>query len=87
MSFLSLVSISNDRLLKLLSNGASAYEDRRWSQNKRCWHLSHTKETFKQLKGLFFYFTDIEENILEVACNSFITLDQKNNAVDHKPID
>lgn len=28
MSFLSLVSISNDRLLKLLLHGASAYEDR-----------------------------------------------------------
>lgn len=37
--------------------------------------------------GLFFYFTDIEGNILEVACNSFITLDEHNNAVDHKPID
>jgi uncharacterized protein len=37
--------------------------------------------------GLFFYFTDIEGNILEVACNSFITLDKENNAIDHKPID
>ena len=37
--------------------------------------------------GLFFYFKDIEGNILEVACNSFITLDKENNAIDHKPID
>jgi uncharacterized protein len=37
--------------------------------------------------GLFFYFTDIEGNILEIAQNSFITLDKDRNAVDHKPID
>ena len=37
--------------------------------------------------GLFFYFTDIEENIIEVACNPFIMLDKENNAVAHKPID
>lgn len=37
--------------------------------------------------GLFFYFSDIEGNIIEVACNSFITLDKENNAIDHKPID
>lgn len=37
--------------------------------------------------GLFFYFTDIEGNVLEVACNSFVTLDKENNAIDHKPID
>jgi hypothetical protein len=36
--------------------------------------------------GLFFYFTDIEGNILEVAFNPFITLDINNNAVDHKPV-
>lgn len=37
--------------------------------------------------GLFFYFTDIEGNIIEVACNPFIMLDEENNAVAHKPID
>ena len=37
--------------------------------------------------GLFFYFTDIEGNILEVAQNSFIILDEVRNAIDHKPID
>lgn len=37
--------------------------------------------------GLFFYFTDVEGNILEVAQNSFITLDEVRNAIDHKPID
>ena len=36
--------------------------------------------------GLFFYFSDIEGNILEIACNSFVILDQNNNAVDHKAI-
>ena len=37
--------------------------------------------------GLFFYFTDVEENIIEVAFNPFVILDQDNNAIDHKPID
>lgn len=37
--------------------------------------------------GLFFYFKDIEGNILEVAYNSYIPLDEKNNATDHKSID
>jgi uncharacterized protein len=37
--------------------------------------------------GLFFYFTDIEGNILEVAYNPFITLNKDKNVVDHKPID
>lgn len=37
--------------------------------------------------GLFFYFEDIEGNILEVAQNSFITMDGAKNAIDHKPID
>jgi len=37
--------------------------------------------------GLFFYFMDIEGNILEVACNPFVTLDKEKNAIDHKPID
>lgn len=36
--------------------------------------------------GLFFYFTDIEGNIIEVASNPFITLDKDNNAIDHKSI-
>lgn len=37
--------------------------------------------------GLFFYFKDVEGNILEVAYNTYIPLDEKNNAVGHKPID
>jgi uncharacterized protein len=37
--------------------------------------------------GLFFYFADIEGNIIEVAQNSFITLDKDKDAIDHKPID
>lgn len=37
--------------------------------------------------GLFFYFSDIEGNMIEIAQNSFITLDKDNNAIDHKPID
>lgn len=37
--------------------------------------------------GLFFYFEDVEGNILEVAQNSFVKLDNNKNAIDHKPID
>lgn len=37
--------------------------------------------------GLFFYFTDPEDNILEIAWNPFVKLDQTRNVVDHKPID
>lgn len=37
--------------------------------------------------GLFFYFQDIEGNILEVACNRFVEMDDTNNAVGHQPID
>lgn len=37
--------------------------------------------------GLFFYFEDVEGNIIEVAHNSYIPLDEDFNAVDHKPID
>ena len=33
--------------------------------------------------GLFFYFADIEDNIIEVAYNAFIPLDEENNATDH----
>lgn len=36
--------------------------------------------------GLFFYFEDVEGNILEVAYNSLIPLDEKGNATGHKPI-
>lgn len=43
-----------------------------------------TKPPFE---GLFFYFEDIEGNILEIAYNPFIPLDDKHNAVGHKPID
>ena len=37
--------------------------------------------------GLFFYFEDVEGNILEVACNPYVTLDSDNNATGHQPID
>lgn len=37
--------------------------------------------------GLFFYFADIEGNIIEIAQNPYITLDTFNNAIDHKAID
>lgn len=37
--------------------------------------------------GLFFYFEDIEGNILEIAYNSYIPLDGNNNVVGHKSID
>lgn len=37
--------------------------------------------------GLFFYFEDIEGNIIEVAQNPFITLDKVRNVISHKPID
>lgn len=37
--------------------------------------------------GLFFYFKDVEGNILEVAYNTYIPFDEKNNAIGHKPID
>ena len=37
--------------------------------------------------GLFFYFEDIEGNILEVACNPYVLLDNDNNAVGHQSID
>jgi catechol 2,3-dioxygenase-like lactoylglutathione lyase family enzyme len=36
--------------------------------------------------GLFFYFSDIEGNIIEIAKNPFITLDRYKNAIDHKSI-
>ena len=64
---------------------------------------NEVKELYKELKskgvkllneptappfgGLFFYFEDIEGNILEIACNAFIPLDKDNNAIGHKPID
>ena len=37
--------------------------------------------------GLFFYFEDIEGNILEIAYSTFIPLDGENNAIDHHSID
>ena len=37
--------------------------------------------------GLFFYFQDVEGNIMEVAYNAFISLDANNDATGHKPID
>lgn len=37
--------------------------------------------------GLFFYFEDIEGNVLEVACNDYVVLDKERNVIDHKSID
>ena len=37
--------------------------------------------------GLFFYFEDIEGNILEVAYNPYVILNKDNHAVGHKAID
>lgn len=37
--------------------------------------------------GLFFYFKDIEGNVIEVAYNPLIPMDDKMNAIDHEPID
>jgi predicted enzyme related to lactoylglutathione lyase len=46
-----------------------------------------SKVTEPPFGGLFFYFEDVEGNILEIAYNTFIPLDKDNNVVDHKPID
>ena len=37
--------------------------------------------------GWYFYFTDIEGNVLEVASNDFIMYDNDNNVTGHLPID
>lgn len=37
--------------------------------------------------GLFFYFEDIEGNIIEIAYSTFIPLDDEHNAIDHYSID
>jgi len=37
--------------------------------------------------GLFFYFEDIEGNIIEIAQNPFVILGENKDAIDHKPID
>ncbi|GAB3900071.1 VOC family protein [Larkinella knui] len=37
--------------------------------------------------GYFFYFADVEENVLEVAYNPYVLLDDDGNAVSHKSID
>jgi len=43
--------------------------------------------TIPDFGGLFFYFEDIEGNIIEVAYNPFIPLDKDNNATGHESID
>lgn len=64
---------------------------------------NEVRELYKQLKdkgvkilnkpeappfgGLFFYFEDIEGNVIEIACNPFVPLDEHNNATGHRPID
>ncbi|WP_256009087.1 VOC family protein [Desertivirga xinjiangensis] len=42
--------------------------------------------TMPPFGGLFFYCQDVEGNIIEVAYNSFIPLDENNNAIGHKSI-
>ncbi|GAB3954585.1 VOC family protein [Spirosoma harenae] len=37
--------------------------------------------------GYFFYFADVEDNVLEVAYNPYIPLDENGNAITHKSID
>jgi uncharacterized protein len=37
--------------------------------------------------GMFFYFADIEGNIIEIACNPFVVFSSSNDVVSHKPID
>lgn len=37
-----------------------------------------------QFGGLFFYFEDIEGNLLEIASNPYIIFDKENNVVGHK---
>ena len=37
--------------------------------------------------GLFFYFEDVEGNILEVACNRYVTMSADHNVTGHLPID
>lgn len=37
--------------------------------------------------GLFFYFSDIEGNIIEIAQSTYLIYDEKMNAIGHKPID
>lgn len=37
--------------------------------------------------GLFFYFADVEGNIIEIAQNPFVILDGDKNTTGHRPID
>ncbi|RFS19947.1 VOC family protein [Chitinophaga silvatica] len=46
-----------------------------------------SEPTAPSFGGLFFYFEDIEGNILEIATNPFIPLDENNNPEGHKAID
>ncbi|SDF62946.1 hypothetical protein SAMN04487996_111321 [Dyadobacter soli] len=46
-----------------------------------------TAPTAPPFGGLYFYFQDVESNVLEVACNDFIPMDADGNALGHKPID
>lgn len=43
--------------------------------------------TVPSFGGLFFYFEDIEGNIIEIAYNPFILLDKEQNAIGHKSIE
>jgi catechol 2,3-dioxygenase-like lactoylglutathione lyase family enzyme len=37
--------------------------------------------------GLYFYFADIDGNVIEIACNDFVIMDDEKNVIHHKPID
>jgi len=37
--------------------------------------------------GLFFYFEDVEQNILEIAYNPYVTMDQDHQVTGHQSID
>lgn len=58
-------------------------------------HYSRLKDKVRVLKeptkapfgAVFFYFADVEGNILEVAYNPYVTLDANKNATEHLPID
>lgn len=46
-----------------------------------------TEPTKPPFGGLFFYFEDIEGNILEIAYNPYVIMDENGNVTGHKSID
>lgn len=47
--------------------------------------LTGTQDT--PFGGYFFYFADIEDNVLEVAYNPYVLLDAEGNVITHESID